>query len=101
LDVEEHRRKANLESRSSRPSPKLVHKLMFSMPAGTPPVDGTGTAGWRYNYEGFLIPRWPDGIDQRAAIVGSVIRTVPHSGGKAKAGYVASFVAVKIDSLTP
>jgi hypothetical protein len=37
LDLEEHRRKADLESRSSRPPPKLVHKLMFSMPAGTPP----------------------------------------------------------------
>jgi predicted transcriptional regulator len=37
LDLEEHRRKADLESWSSRPPPKLVHKLMFSMPAGTPP----------------------------------------------------------------
>jgi hypothetical protein len=37
LDLEEHRRKADLESRSTRPAPKLVHKLMFSMPAGTPP----------------------------------------------------------------
>jgi len=37
LDLEEHRRKADLESRSSRPPPKLIHKLMFSMPAGTPP----------------------------------------------------------------
>jgi hypothetical protein len=37
LDLEEHRRKADLESRSTRPPPKLVHKLMFSMPAGTPP----------------------------------------------------------------
>jgi hypothetical protein len=37
LDLEEHRRKADLESRSSRPPPKLVHKVMFSMPAGTPP----------------------------------------------------------------
>src|SRR5437588_2116308 len=37
LDLDEHRRKADLESRSSRPPPKLVHKLMFSMPAGTPP----------------------------------------------------------------
>ena len=37
LDLEEHRRKPDLESRSSRPPPKLVHKLMFSMPAGTPP----------------------------------------------------------------
>ena len=37
LDLEDHRRKADLEPRSSRPPPKLVHKLMFSMPAGTPP----------------------------------------------------------------
>ena len=37
LDLEEYRRKADLESRSSRPPPKLVYKLMFSMPAGTSP----------------------------------------------------------------
>jgi hypothetical protein len=37
LDLEEHRHKADLESRSTRPPPKLVHKLLFSMPAGTPP----------------------------------------------------------------
>jgi hypothetical protein len=36
LNLEDHRRKADLESRSGRPPPKLVHKLMFSMPAGTP-----------------------------------------------------------------
>jgi Relaxase/Mobilisation nuclease domain len=36
LDLEEHRRKADLETRLARPPPKLVHKLMFSMPAGTP-----------------------------------------------------------------
>jgi hypothetical protein len=37
LDLEEHRRKADLESWSNRAPPKLAHKLMFSMPAGTPP----------------------------------------------------------------
>jgi len=37
LDLEEHRRKADLESWSNRSPPKLVHKLMFSMPVGTPP----------------------------------------------------------------
>src|SRR5579864_6189190 len=37
LDLEEHRRKADLESWPTRPPPKLAHKLMFSMPAGTPP----------------------------------------------------------------
>jgi hypothetical protein len=36
LDIEEHRRQPDLDARRSR-SPKLVHKLMFSMPAGTPP----------------------------------------------------------------
>lgn len=36
LDLEEHRRRADLEAGSGR-SAKLVHKLMFSMPAGTPP----------------------------------------------------------------
>ena len=36
LDLEEHRRRADLEARPGR-SGKLVHKLMFSMPAGTPP----------------------------------------------------------------
>jgi hypothetical protein len=36
LDLEEHRRRADLEARPDR-SGKLVHKLMFSMPAGTPP----------------------------------------------------------------
>ena len=37
LDLEEHRRNADLESRARRTPSKLVHKLMFSMPAGTPP----------------------------------------------------------------
>jgi hypothetical protein len=37
LDLEEHRRKADLGSWPTRPPPKLVHKVMFSMPAWTPP----------------------------------------------------------------
>jgi hypothetical protein len=41
-----------------------------------------------------LIPIWPNGVDQRPAIVGSVIRMVPHSNGQARAGYIASFIAV-------
>jgi hypothetical protein len=50
---------------------------------------------WAYDYVGYLVPIWPNGVDQRPAIVGSVIRTLPHSSGQAKAGYVASFIAVK------
>jgi hypothetical protein len=60
---------------------------------------GVGTAGtpkgWVYDYIAYLVPIWPNGIDQSFAMVGSVIRTVPHSNGQAKAGYVASFIAVK------
>jgi hypothetical protein len=55
---------------------------------------GSQAEGWVYDYIGYLIPMWPNGVDQTAAIVGTVIRTVPHSNGQAKAGYVASFVAV-------
>lgn len=54
---------------------------------------GTKTDGWIYDYFGILTPRWPSGIKQVPALVGTVIRTVPH--GTAQAGYVASFVAVK------
>lgn len=36
LDIEEDRRAANLEARPARSPPKLVHKVLFSMPPGTP-----------------------------------------------------------------
>ena len=36
LDLEGYRGKSDLLATRSRPSPKLVHKLMFSMPAGSP-----------------------------------------------------------------
>jgi hypothetical protein len=57
---------------------------------------------WIYDYIGWLVPVWPnsDSSLQRAAIVGSVTRTIPHSssgGGTAPAGVVASFYAVRQD----
>ena len=63
---------------------------------------GKGLVGgelWIYDYIGWLVPVWPnsDASLQRAAIVGSVVRTIPHSsgdGGTAPAGVVASFYAV-------
>ena len=59
-------------------------------------------AEWVYDYIGWLVPVWPNSDDtlQRAAIVGSIVRTVPHSsgnGGVAPAGVVASFYAVRLD----
>jgi hypothetical protein len=59
---------------------------------------GTGTVNgepWVYDYTGFLVPDWPNGVGQVPAIVGSVIRTIAHSAGQAPAGEVASFYAVK------
>jgi hypothetical protein len=64
---------------------------------------GVGLVGgesWIYDYTGYLVPDWPNGVNQAPAIVGSVIRTLPHSGGGAgtvaPAGVVASFYAVKL-----
>ncbi len=37
LDLDTDRRQADLSSANGRQPPKLVHKLMFSMPPGTPP----------------------------------------------------------------
>jgi hypothetical protein len=57
---------------------------------------------WVYDYIGWLVPVWPNSTPalQRTAIVGSVVRTVPHSsgsGGVSPAGVVASFYAVAQD----
>ena len=60
-------------------------------------VDGVE---WVYAYVGYLVPHWPNGVDQRAAMVGSIVRVQPHpsgTGGVAPAGVVASWYAVKTD----
>lgn len=67
---------------------------------------GVGVVGgeqWIYDYIGWLVPVWPNSnhLLQRAAIVGSVVRTVPHSGSDGTgpvhpAGVVASFYAVRV-----
>lgn len=71
---------------------------------GNPPTvrfQGKGKvsgAEWIYDYNGYYVTHWPNGVDQVEAIVGSVIRTIPHpsgNGGKAPAGFVASFYAVR------
>ena len=55
--------------------------------------DGTKTAGWIYDYVGFLNPHWPHGARQIDAFVGTVIRSAPHNDRPA--GVVASFIAVR------
>ena len=58
-------------------------------------VANTPTAGWIYDYCGFISPNWSKGIHQLQTITGSVIRTVDH--GTAKAGVTATFYMVKKD----
>lgn len=45
LDLEEHRRSAELTASQGRKPPRLVHKLMLSMPAGTSPQGIRQAAG--------------------------------------------------------
>jgi hypothetical protein len=56
---------------------------------------------WIYDYSGYVIPPWPNGIKQRPAMVGSIVRTIPHTGSSkgsvAPAGVVASWIAVRQD----
>ncbi|HEX2188121.1 MAG TPA: hypothetical protein VHG51_04450 [Longimicrobiaceae bacterium] len=58
---------------------------------------------WIYDYVGWLVPVWPGSTRrlQREALVGSIVRTVPHpngSGGVSPAGVVGSWYAVRADA---
>jgi hypothetical protein len=62
---------------------------------------GKGIVGgeeWIYDYLGFVVPAWPNGQDQVPAIVGTIVRTIPHSGSApgtvSPAGVTASWIAV-------
>lgn len=53
---------------------------------------------WIYEYVAYLVNPWQNGVDQVPAMVGSVIRQIPHPGSDGKihkAGVVASFFCVK------
>jgi hypothetical protein len=54
---------------------------------------GSPTDNWEYDYKATTTPKWPNGIGQIPSLVGTVIRAKPH--GTAKAGVVASFIAIK------
>src|SRR4051812_21217670 len=61
---------------------------------------GKGVVGgeeWIYDYIGYVIKPWPNGVNQVPAITGSVVRTIPHSSGSsgtAPAGVVCSWIAI-------
>jgi hypothetical protein len=74
----------------------LSGSISYGAPFGVR-FQGRGIVGgeeWIYDYIGYLSPAWPNGIDQRPALAGSIVRTVPHTQGKAPAGVVASWYAV-------
>ena len=77
--------------------------LNGSIGYGTPwsvRFEGKGVVGgaeWIYDYIGWVVPAWPNGVDQRPAMVGSIVRTIPHPGGNGgvnPAGVVCSWIAV-------
>jgi hypothetical protein len=61
---------------------------------------GKGVVGgeeWIYDYVGYAIKPWPNGVNQVPAMTGSIVRTLPHSSGSghiALAGVVCSWIAV-------
>lgn len=57
-------------------------------------IDGTPTAGWRYDYRGMAGAMWPNAVAQVPCLLGTVIRVKPH-GANAPAGVTASFVCVR------
>lgn len=38
----------------------------------------------------YVVPDWPNAVDQTDAIIGTIVRTKPNSNGKATAGVVSS-----------
>lgn len=56
-------------------------------------VANSNTNNWEYDYQGYTVPKWVNGIKQLDACVGGVIRSKPHD--TSPAGYTASFYMVR------
>ncbi len=59
---------------------------------------------WIYDYVGYVVLPWPNGVNQPNTMVGSIVRAIPHpgsDGGLHPAGVVASWYAVQRPSSTP
>ena len=57
---------------------------------------GTGTADFDYKYLAYPAPTFSAAVDQRPALIGTVMRAKPHGG--APAGFTTSFIAVRRDN---
>jgi hypothetical protein len=77
LDLDEHGRGAGVSENRGRQAPRLVHKLLFSMPAGTPP-DAVLTATRNFLREEF-------GLKHRYAFVLHTDEPHPHVHAVVKA----------------
>ena len=79
----------------------LTGMVSYGNPA-TLQFQGRGTSAgnkdWLYDYVGHLAFQWPQGEKQVPALVGTIVRSQPHSGGAAPAGVVASWIALKVGS---
>ena len=74
----------------------LAGNMTYGNPM-TAQFQGTGKVGgepWIYAYCGYLVNQWPNGVKQVPAIVGSIVRVIPHGGQPA--GVTASFIAVRM-----
>ena len=60
----------------------------------------TPIADFHYEYDGFVLPQWEAGVGQRVTVAGTVLRAADHGSGAtlARAGYTASFLAVRRDA---
>ena len=64
-------------------------------------LEGTATAGWRYDYCGVVGHMWPNAVDQMPSLLGTVVRVKAH-GPNSPAGCTASFIAVRhVDNPPP
>ena len=64
---------------------------------------GKGLVGGAEGVYDYLVNEWPNGVAQRPALVGTIVRTIPHPTGPngqstAPAGVVAQWIAVKQDA---
>jgi hypothetical protein len=61
---------------------------------------GSAIADFHYEYDGGVLRHWETGINQRLTLAGTVLRAEAHGSGTtlAKAGFTASFLAVKRDA---
>jgi hypothetical protein len=82
LDLDEHRRQTDLASASGRKPPKLVHKLLFSMPPGTP-AEGVLAAARNFLREEFALKHryaFVLHIDEPHPHVHAIVKAVSEQG---------------------